>query len=187
MKSSAENTKVNFGFISGLEGGPILTGYVPDPDHSKSGVTIATGFDIGQRSPEELQKLLPQSLVKKLSIYCGLIKQHAAAALSIAPLTISSDEAEVIDLCVKCQLLEQLQHRYNRSSKVPFHQLTEQQQTVIASVAFQYGDLSKRCPKFWRAVTAQNWEQVSIELLDFGDRYTSRRHREANYLDMVTA
>ncbi|WP_393941438.1 pesticin C-terminus-like muramidase, partial [Shewanella sp. S23-S33] len=43
-------TQVNFGFISGLEGGPILQGYVPDPKNSNSGVTIATGFDLGQRS-----------------------------------------------------------------------------------------------------------------------------------------
>ena len=178
-------TKVNFGFISGLEGGPTCTGYVPDPMHSKSGVTIATGFDLGQRSIDDLQKFLPQPLVQKLAKYCGLTQQSAVQALHAAPLSITADEAHMIDLCVKSQLLEQLQHRYNRDSALPFDQLKEQQQTVIASVAFQYGNLARRCPNFWRAATQQNWQQMAIELRDFGDRYHSRRNREANYLDMA--
>jgi hypothetical protein len=178
-------TKVNFGFISGLEGGPTCTGYVPDPKYSKSGVTIATGFDLGQRSVNDLQTLLPQALVQKLAPYCGLTKHDAVTALHDTPLSITPDDANLIDLCVKSQLLEQLQHRYNRDSVLPFDLLKEQQQTVIASVAFQYGNLARRCPNFWRAATQQNWHQMAIELRDFGDRYHSRRNREANYLDMA--
>lgn len=180
-------TKVNFGFISGLEGGPVLRGYVPDPKNSNSGVTIATGFDLGQRSASELHRLLPAALATKLSAYCGLKKHDAVNALNRSPLTITADEAEEIDLSVKHQMLTQLVQRYNRDSKTDFEDLTEQMQTVIASVAFQYGDLSKRCPKFWRAATKVDSDAMALELRDFGDRYPSRRNREANYLQLIRA
>ncbi len=180
-------TKVNFGFISGLEGGPILRGYVPDPKQSNSGVTIATGFDLGQRSASELHRLLPAPLATKLSAYCGLKKHDAVNALNRSPLNITAAEAEQIDLSVKHQMLTQLVQRYNRAAKVAFDGLPEPMQTVIASVAFQYGDLSKRCPKFWLAATQANTDAMAIELRDFGDRYPSRRHREANYLQLIRA
>jgi hypothetical protein len=180
-------TQVNFGFISQLEGGPVLKGYVPEPEYSSSGVTIATGFDLGQRSADEVMQMLPVSLARKLSPYCGQKKRAAVRTLNALPLQITAGEAELIDLCVKRQLLDKLQHRYNRDSAVPFDQLSEPQQTVIASVAFQYGDLARRCPKFWQSATGQHWTQLGIELRDFGDCYHTRRHREANYLDTVRA
>ena len=40
--------KVDFKFISQLEGGRATTGHVPAAGVSSSGVTIATGFDLGQ-------------------------------------------------------------------------------------------------------------------------------------------
>ncbi|MGI2186681.1 pesticin C-terminus-like muramidase [Shewanella oncorhynchi] len=178
-------TKVNFGFISGLEGGPVLRGYVPDPKQSNSGVTIATGFDLGQRSFDELHRLLPAPLATKLGPYCGLKKQDAVNVLAQIPLKITAAEAEEIDLSVKHQMLTQLVQRYNRAAKADFEDLSEPMQTVIASVAFQYGDLSKRCPKFWRAATQADSDAMALELRDFGDRYQSRRHREANYLQML--
>lgn len=181
-----KNTKVNFGFISGLEGGPTLTGYVPDPEHSNSGVTIATGFDIGQRSRYELIKMFPagSSLVNKLSPYCGQKKHDALKVLNVGPLEVTTDEADLIDLCVKSQLLEQLQHRYNRSSDVLFDELNEHVQTVIASVAFQYGNLATRCPAFWQTAITQDWQAMDAELCNFGDRYPTRRKREADYLKL---
>ncbi|AQS36628.1 hypothetical protein Sps_01462 [Shewanella psychrophila] len=177
-----KNTMVNFGFISRLEGGPVCKGYVPDPEHSNSGVTIATGFDLGQRSHNDLQNLLPQSLVPILSPYCGMTKQDAVAYLVLAPLEISIDEADLIDLCVKSQLLEQLQYRYNRVSNVSFNRLPERCQTVVASVSFQYGNLANRCPKFWQKSMSQDWIGLVQELRDFGDRYPTRRNQEADYL-----
>jgi type VI secretion system secreted protein VgrG len=38
---------IDFSFIGQLEGNK-TEGYVPDPENSNSGVTIASGFDIGQ-------------------------------------------------------------------------------------------------------------------------------------------
>ncbi|WP_025821925.1 pesticin C-terminus-like muramidase [Shewanella marina] len=177
-------TRVNFAFITVLEGGTALHGYVPDAVHSQSGVTIATGFDLGQRSVDELTQLLPQPLVQKLAPYCHLKKQSAIDALCRFPLELTHDEAEVIDLNVKHQMLAILKKRYDRASAIFFCMLPEQAQTVIASVAFQYGDLAKRCPRFWGFAVTQNWAAMESELREFGDRYSTRRIREANYLSV---
>lgn len=176
-------TTVNFGFISALEGGPALKGYVPDPKNSNSGVTIATGFDIGQRSLNELYNLFAPELAKKLAPYYGLKKQKAVAALQKTPLRITAEQAEEIDKVAKSQLLNQLAQRYSTSAKTPFADLPECMQTVIASVAFQYGDLGKKCPKFWQAATNADRAAIVQELRNFGDRYPTRRNKEADYLE----
>lgn len=174
-------SNINFDFISKLEGGATCTGYVPDAQHSKSGVTIATGFDIGQRSSDDLHLLLPEQIALKLTHYCGAKGMQAAALLANSPLLLTEPETKVIDTCVKAQLVKSLVHKYNRVSSVPFGNLPECAQTVIASVAFQYGNLAKRCPTFWGLVITQNWQGMVNELTNFGDRYTSRRISEANY------
>lgn len=173
--------KINFGFISTLEGGATCTGYVPDPKNSKSGVTIATGFDIGQRSNDDLRFMLPLNIAAKLCRYCGVKGEAALKLLNVNPVNITTTEAEIIDLCVKNIMVERLTQRYNEVSKVPFEMLPEQAKTVIASVAFQYGNLAKRCPKFWRFATTGNWLAMVEELKSFGDRYTTRRLKEAEY------
>lgn len=177
-------TKVNFGFIAALEGGPVLTGYVPDAEKSNSGVSIATGFDIGQRTDSDLVALLPQhsELVDKLAFYCGHKRSDAVAVLAICPLHITEQEALIIDTAVKQQLLSRLEQRYNATALKDFAQLPEAMQTVIASVAFQYGDLASRCPRFWRAAITADSVSLINELQNFGDRYPTRRNREANYL-----
>lgn len=174
-------SNINFKFISSLEGGQVCTAYVPDPEHSKSGVTIATGFDLGQRSYEELTQLLPKNIAEKLKPYCLLKSKAAEDYLKQNPLTVSETKAQIIDLCVKSQMIELLESRYNAQSTKAFNQLPEHAQTVIASVAFQYGNLQKRCPKFWFYATNQHWKGMINELYNFGDRYKNRRFQEANY------
>lgn len=175
-------TAVNMGFIHGLEGGPVLTGYVPDPDHSQSGVTIASGFDIGARSNHELYQQLPPKLAGKLSAYTGLRGQAAQHMLMQFPLVISPDDAVVIDALTGRAVIRLLAQRFDAVSIAPFASLPEPAQTVIASVAFQYGDLSRRCPTFWGCAIHQDWAGMHTELSNFGDRYSSRRQREAAYL-----
>jgi hypothetical protein len=48
---------IDYSFLSNLEGGCKTKGYVPAAKKSKSGVTIATGFDLGQRSESDLKLL----------------------------------------------------------------------------------------------------------------------------------
>ncbi|MFT6386702.1 MAG: hypothetical protein ACJAUP_000070 [Cellvibrionaceae bacterium] len=66
--------KIDYKFLSDLQGGSKKQGYVPAAGVSKSGVTIATGFDLGQRKEEEADLTglgLSGTLVTKLKPYLG--------------------------------------------------------------------------------------------------------------------
>jgi hypothetical protein len=71
---------------------------------------------------------------------------------------------------------------YNADSKIDFCDLTKGVQTVIMSVAFQYGYLPNRTPKFWNAVVNQDWVKAVWHLENFGDVYKRRRLKEAKLL-----
>jgi hypothetical protein len=179
---------IDYEFISEREGGRVTSGYVPAASVSQSGVTIATGFDLGARNEADLTRLaLPKTLIDKLKPYLGKKKQAAQELLKKTLLTITEDEAELIDKAVKSAQVMQLKARYlaeaANKNKVDFFDLPYEAQTVIASVSFQYGDLSKRAPKFWLAVAAQNWTDAVATLRKFGDLYRTRRNLEADLLD----
>lgn len=96
---------------------------------------------------------------------------------------IEKKESEEIDKSIKKPSVLAIKNRYDKDSKVNFYCLDEKIQTVIASVSFQYGsNLSKRTPLFWNSVVNQNWNETIDILNDFGDRYPTRRKKEANYL-----
>ena len=67
------------------------------------------------------------------------------------------------------------------AGKLEFGQLTDAQKTVITSVLFQYGS-PRRTPNFWRKVTNQDWAGAEAELRNFGDKYPTRRNKEADLL-----
>jgi hypothetical protein len=181
---------IDWNFISQQEGGQKLKGYVPS-GNKKSGVTIATGFDIGQRSRADIGRMpIAQGLKTKLTQYAALTRQSAVAALGQAPLSITKSEADSIDRSVKSSVLSQLRRNYNVSTGsgvTSFDQLPSEAQTVIASLAFQYGDLRRETPIIWNLVTQQNWFAAIQELNNFGDLYPSRRRREAAYLGRIAS
>jgi len=174
---------IDYSFIEQLEGSE-CTGYVPDPENSNSGVTIASGFDIGQRYVEELEEAFTQELSDKLIPYVGFKKQEAVDFLAKNPLKIS--EKEVVDIncyshsSAECLLITRW---HESTSTCTFEQLASPCQTVIASVAFQYGNLAKRTPNFWQQITEQRWADAIENLRNFGDRYTQRRNIEADLLE----
>ncbi len=180
---------IDWDFISKKEGGSKTDGYVPNPEGSKSGVTIATGFDLGARNAEDL-KGLPLSLKEKLSPYLGLQGMVASEYLEDRPLTVTASEAKLIDKKSKGGAVKKLKAEWNKNAaimKTPmFEDLTGAQQTVAASVAFQYGSLAK-APKFRAAAQEGRWDDVQGELRNFGDDYASRRTSEADYLQMAAA
>ena len=69
-----------------------------------------------------------------------------------------------------------------KATGTSFDKLPREKATVVASVAFQYGDLESQTPNFWRQTTNNQWMEAYNNLLNFGDIYTSRREREAEYL-----
>jgi len=73
-------SNIDFDFILKQEGFE-TQGYVPDAENSNSGVTIASGFDLGARTIEDL-KGLPETIVEKLKPFLGFTKLKAA---EIAP------------------------------------------------------------------------------------------------------
>lgn len=178
---------IDYAFLSAREGGVRLDGYVPVPANSRSGVTIATGFDVGQRNRADLVALgLPLSLVDKLTPYLGVIRFDAQKLLDKKPLRITLLEARLIDKAVKHDHLAKLVARYaaspHNTGRVHFFSLPAEAQTVIASLSFQYGNLSVRAPRIWRMVSSQDWTAAVRELRNFGDLHPTRRNLEADML-----
>jgi len=180
---------IDYKFLSDLEGGSKLTGYVPAVGVSKSGVTIATGFDLGQRDESDLKSLkLGAALITKLKPYLGIKGASAQTLLKKTPLSINLAQAQIIDKAVKSSHISQLKLKYNSSAgnKVKFVDIPAQAQTVIVSVSFQYGvGLSFRTPKFWKAVTSQDWPEAIKLLKSFGDAYPTRRKKEALLMEGI--
>lgn len=178
------NHDIDFDFISKLEGGRKTEGYVPDHSGSKSGVTIATGVDLGQWNETQLRNVgVPENLIEKLKPYLGLIKNDALQKIRENPLTISKEEARILDRRIKNHFAESFIDHYNTNSNISFKNIEPEKQTVIVSVAFQYGiRLDKVTPNFWRQITNQMWNEAYDNLRDFGDRYPTRRNKEADLL-----
>lgn len=173
---------IDYNFIEQLEGNT-CTGYVPDPENSQSGVTVACGFDIGQRSRGELINQFPPALAAKLVPYVGLKKHEAQQKLNEIPLLLSEQESAQVDRYCKSDAMNKLERLWNNSTaKLPFNELSVECKTVVASVAFQYGDLSIRTPNFWQQVISEDWQAALANLREFGDKYPTRRNKEADLL-----
>ena len=177
---------IDFRFIEALEGN-VCKAYVPNPETSKSGVTIGCGFDLGARSSRELAAAFAPELCDKLLPYAGLKKQEAANALADYPLVLSEEEVLRINEYSKQQAITRLTTQWNNANAyVPFDELPVQCQTAVASVAFQYGNLATRTPNFWRQVTQGDWTAAIANLRHFGDKYATRRNKEADLLSTLS-
>ena len=181
-----DSANVDFSFIKEREGYEKSMG-VPTDDNGdvlgKSGPTIASGFDLGQRNEADLAGL-PIELVNKLKPYLGLTGDAAKLFVDNNKLTLTTKELDTINEFAKSKEIGKLKQAWNSSnSSVQFEDLTKEQATAVASVAFQYGNLATETPKFWGYVTSGDWAAAAKELRNFGDKYPSRRKLEANYLE----
>jgi hypothetical protein len=173
---------VNWKFIGTLEGAHVLKGYVPkSKDSNNSGVTVATGVDLGQMAHSDLADL-PPSLSQRLVPYAGLRGKAARDALETSQLTITDLEADLLDQHARRNTIYDLCLHYRLAAGIDLEGLPEPCQTVLASVTFQYGSPWARCPSFWKFATGRQWRDVYNELMDFGDAYAERRRKEAAYL-----
>lgn len=180
---------VDLSFIAELEG-ESCTGYVPlqrGQPIGNSGVTVGIGVDLGQRSEVELVRLgLSLSLIGKLKPYLGLRRNDALQALSARPLRLSPAEAGELSGAIASDIIARVAKRFEAAANRRFADVPAPARTVIASVAWQYGDnLPKACPRFWRLVVGQDWAAVVAELENFGDDYAPRRRKEAKLLRTV--
>ena len=179
---------VDIDFIAGREGFELI-GTVPDAENSKSGVTIASGFDLGARNVNDLEGL-PTDIITKLEPFLGLKGNEAVARAK--ELNITEEEAKIINTFAHKQSLSRLKKKWEKDSGKSFSLLSKEQATVLASVAFQYGTSFEKTDgtrmNFYTQALAGNWGKekgvrgVYEELLDFKDNYPSRREEEAKYL-----
>jgi len=180
---------IDWNFISEREGGRRLKGYLPMKDGDvldNSGVTIATGFDLGQHSPVDLEKMeLPRDLIDILEPYCLACGSDALDVVDMYGIPeVTETEAFAMDNASHKDILNGLIKKFNVSALCCFNALHPQIQTAIASVAFQYGsNLRRRTPMFWKQVTACDWKAAISNLKNFGDKYESRRRLEAKLIE----
>jgi hypothetical protein len=180
---------VDTGFIGSQEGFR-LDGYVPDPGFSRSGVTVGTGVDIGQRSAADIQALdIPETLKQKLIPYALLTGQDAVNFLANRPLRLTEDEAYALDRAVAQDIFGDVAALYDAAATGDsFLELPLEARTAVGDVAYQYGpNLAQRLPEFWGDVTQGRWDEATQTLRDFGDRYPARRNEEAALLDQAIA
>jgi GH24 family phage-related lysozyme (muramidase) len=171
---------IDWDFIESLEG-TRTSGYIPS---KKSGVTIGSGFDIGQHSKAELYSLdLPLPLLNKLLPYVGLEGFKAQEVLDKKPLSLTKEEVQELEEKSRKTYKEAVEEEYDTHSDFKFAFLDSAKQTVIMSVAFQYGSLKTACPRFFGMITNGHWTEAVAELRHFGDSYRSRRLKEANLLE----
>jgi len=185
MSGTASQPQIDWAFIGSLEGQSILTAYVPDPQTSQSGVTLATGVDLGQLTHGELARMgLDPALCARLEPYVGLRRQAAVDLLTDCPLAITQAESDALDAADRAMEIAPLITYYDWATEPgAFVALSSAAQTVLASVAFQYGaNLRRKTPRFWADAVRQDWQAMVNELWEFGDSYPTRRRKEALYL-----
>ena len=101
-------SNIDWDFIKKLEGNS-LTGVVPDAEGSQSGVTIASGFDLGARGLSDLAGL-PQDIIDLLTPYLGY---KGAEAQEIAGnLKVSDDQANIINEFSKSEATSNLSQKW---------------------------------------------------------------------------
>lgn len=167
---------IDWDFIASLEGTK-LTGYVPDPKTSRSGVTIATGVDLGQMTAGEIIGAFPADLAGRLVVYAGLHGSVALEALNRHPLTVTPAEAGLLNQYAHRAALAALKAHYADIEAQP-----AAVQTVLASLTFQYGSPWVRTPHIWQAAVAKDWKLLGQDFSHFGDAYQPRHDKEAAYL-----
>lgn len=152
-----------------------------------SGVTIATGCDLGQTDVATLKGYgLSEIHIVPLRPYIGLKTSTALKKLYQAPLLVSAECAEAIDHAVHGGYLKRyVEPTYNKASKIKFADLPAQAQAVIFSIIFQKGatGVPRDWPKTWKYLTSQDWKMAAYELKNGFRQYAGRRQIEGKLLE----
>ena len=175
---------INWEFISELEGKGVKKAYVPS---SNSGVTVATGFDLKEKDSDLLATMgISEDTTNLLSQFFGMSGAQAEEASMNFELT--DDQVTEIDKASHNWYANQVKKTYeSKEHKIAWNDLTEAQQTVIASVGFQHGTSFKRKDgsemNYIKQARDGDWEALTANLRNFGDDFDTRRNKEADYLE----
>ena len=161
-----------------------------------SGVTIATGVDLGQIGAEELRVLrgprpqgfgLSDAIANALAPYLGLRGDAAVRALRRLPLAVSRTTADALDDAVHGMHAARIAARYDQDSPIaPFASLPPQAQAAIFSLLYQLGcgGGPRRAPRTWAAFLSGDWRDAAARLGkgSLWEGYQARRALEGKHL-----
>lgn len=189
VAETATERDVDWDFIAEKEGNKTDM-YVPVDDAGvplgTSGPTVGMGIDLGAWGVADLKKAgVSKELIAKLKPYTGKKKQAALDYVTANPITLTGDEVKELNKAVKGEILDTIETKFNKDSDTDFKDLTQGQQTAIASVFFQYGTNKNKKgwpTNYWAEVTEGRWEDAEKNLRAFGDDYKTRRKSEADLL-----
>lgn len=197
-------------FLSRVEGSRQTVGYIPchlvgggtanykggpNPERYRamgaSGVTIATGCDLGQTDAATLMYYgLAPALVQLFTAYYGKKREAAIAALYARPLRIDEAQAQAVDEAVHGGYLRRwVIPAYEKAAGKSFDALPRQAQAVIMSLCFQKGcgGVARDWPVVWGHLVAGRWPEAAQELRTGFKQYAGRRRTEGNLLLEVGA
>jgi len=190
-----------------FEGKGIARGYVPctkgtwyggnDPEKGPalgaSGVTIATGVDLGQQTIHGLLNMgVPVDIVEILEPYIGLKREQAIQKLKAAPFAITPKQVIDIDNAVKRHYINDTADKFG---KVVFEAAPKEVQAVAASLCYQFGtpqrDASPSLKLAWDRMISGEYKKAA-EFLTYQSGwstshqiYLPRRRLEAALLNSI--
>jgi len=185
---------IDWRFIDDQEGGMKLEPYVPEGS-DKSGVTIGSGVDLGQRDEADIRRLDMDEATKtrilaKIRPVLGLKGAAARASLDSVKGKLSSDEIEVLDAAVKRDIVRQARVHLKKNG-IDLDALPREAQTAILSVAYNEGPNFK-APKLFGHVRRHDWRAAAAELRNWRTDprkvlpgLVNRRKREADMMIRV--
>lgn len=176
-----------------------LTGYVPcDPRNylggtlegyrpiAVSGVTVATGLDLGQQGDADLRRFgFPEDLHKKMQPYLGKTRFNAMEALRQAPLRLTEEECDVVNDGVHRDYIRRAAARYDRAAFGRFADVPAEAQAVVVSLFYQLGSPARYPEGVWDALSAGSWKRAARCLRADDSRYRLRRQDEAALLEAI--
>ena len=156
-----------------------------------SGVTIATGVDLGQTDADVLGRGgLDGGIVCMLRPYLGLRRDGAIRKLYALPLTVSPDTARELDRVTLDIHGRRIAAHYDSAGPAaPFADLPWQAQAAVFSLLYQRGTgVSGKAPGTWAALVRGDWKDAARRLCDASlwEGYQARRKLEGELVKEIT-
>ena len=148
----------------------------------QSGVTIATGLDLGQQTRGALIRYgITGTLLEKLSPYLEKTRYRAIDALRERTLAVTDEECTLIDDLVHADYVRQAQTAFDRMSPFNFTDTPKEVQTALVSMYYQLGSRACRHAA-WRFLAAGKFGKAAETLCSDRTRYKARRRDEGKLL-----
>ena len=177
-----------YDFVAGNEGGAI-EGYVPQRNGvamGVSGVTIATGLDLGQQSEASLRGMgFTEEEITNLSPYLGLQQEEAIDYLAKNPLSITQEDADTWKNRVFDAYEKKAAGAWEANMAeggTDWYDLTESQRTVAYDVFYQHGvGKSGKAKDIKEAIYAEDWDRAK-SLMEESEMYATRNQARSNLI-----